>query len=50
MPCCVLTILVVPAKAAVQVDDRTVIGLTVFVPCAAAVSARLWTLAVLCTL
>ena len=29
-----LAILVAPAKAAVQVDDRTDIDLTIFVPCA----------------
>jgi hypothetical protein len=31
----VLTILIVPANAAVQVNDRTDISLTVFIPCAA---------------
>jgi hypothetical protein len=31
----VLAILIVPADAAVQVNDKTVIGLTVFIPCAA---------------
>ncbi len=31
----VLAILIVPANAAVQVNDKTDIGLTVFIPCAA---------------
>ena len=37
MMCCVavLAILIAPARAAIQVNDKTDIDLTVFVPCAA---------------